>query len=65
MQAYATAGVTGQQEKKGAEEQNVSEDEAMLAFSSAKLNGVKVMDLPDKDPAKEKKMDEGQEIALF
>lgn len=43
----------------------MSEEEAMLAFSSAKLNGVKVMDLPDKDPTKEKKMDEGQEIALF
>ena len=61
MQAYASAGEAGQQEKK----EEVSEDEAMLAFSSAKLNGVKVMGLPDKDPKKEKKLDEGQEIALF
>ena len=62
MQAYASAGESGQQEKK---EDNVSEEEAMLAFSSAKLNNVKIMELPDKDPKKEKKLDEGQEIALF
>lgn len=56
MQAYTSAGESGQADKK---EENVSEEEAMLAFSSAKLNGVKVMELPDKAPKNEKNLDEG------
>ncbi len=31
----------------------ISEDEAMYAFSQAKLNGVKIMDLPDAPKAQE------------
>lgn len=59
--------MTGQEEKKSADEKPVSEDEAMLAFSSAKLNGVKIMDLPDQDPSKaaKEKMNEQQEMAVF
>ena len=65
MQAYSKVGVQGQEEKK--QDENVSEDEAMLAFSSAKLNGVKIMDLPDTDPSKagKDKMNEQQEMAVF
>lgn len=63
MQAYSKVGMAGQEEKK---DDKVSEEEAMLAFSSAKLNGVKIMDLPDANPAKAKeKMNEEQEIAVF
>ena len=64
MQAYSKVGLTGQ--SGGKSEEGVSEDEAMLAFSTAKLNGVKVMELPDKDPKKEEqKMSDTQEIAEF
>ena len=38
----------------GGDGANMSEEEAMVAFSSAKLNGVKIMELPDQDPAKPK-----------
>jgi hypothetical protein len=48
MQAYSKVGEA--EEKKPADE--ISEEEAMVAFSSAKLNGVKIMDLPDQDPSK-------------
>lgn len=64
MAAYSKVGMTGQEEKKA--DDKVSEEEAMLAFSSAKLNGVKVMDLPDADPnKKEKQLTDQQEIAVF
>ena len=53
MQAYSKAGMSEQEEKKP-DGDKVSEEEAMLAFSSAKLNGVKIMDLPDQDPSKKK-----------
>ena len=45
----------------------MSEEDAMVAFSSAKLNGVKIMELPDQDPSKPKeaKMSDQMEIAEF
>jgi len=64
MASYTKVGLTAQEDKKA--DGQVSEEEAMLAFSSAKLNGVKVMDLPDSDPNKGgNKLNEAQEMAVF
>ena len=50
MQAYSKVGVSSTSHDKGG--QDISEEEAMVAFSSAKLNGIKIMELPDNDPNK-------------
>jgi len=44
MEQYAQAGVSAAGPQKPSQ---ISEEEAMYAFSQAKLNGVKIMDLPD------------------
>ena len=61
MEQYAQAGVSAAGLQKPSQ---ISEEEAMYAFSQAKLNGVKIMDLPDA-PKQQQNMDEEQEIALF
>lgn len=48
MSAYTQVGISTDKKANG----DISEEEAMVAFSSAKLNGIKIMDLPDSNPSK-------------
>lgn len=45
--------------------QAISEDDAMYAFSQAKLDGVKIMDLPDAPSKSEPQLDEAQSALMF
>jgi len=48
MSQYSKAGLSDSGSAKSTDD--ISEEEAMVAFSSAKLNGVKIMELPDQNP---------------
>ena len=64
MQQYQQVGgsVGGPADAAG---QAISEDDAMYAFSQAKLDGVRIMDLPDAPSKSEPQLDDAQSALMF